>query len=73
MAINSAELLAGEVSHKVDDLLSELMMLRRECSMQSAGSVGIEKAFVQAYQKVVEAGMSSDILAAKLERMLMVR
>ena len=71
--LNSAEVLADNIFHRIDDLLNERSTLRSEFSRKSIGSIDQEKAFVHACQNgIIDSALSAS-RASKLEHMLMVR
>ena len=71
--ISRAENLAEELSERLDGMLYELMMLRRESTCRLSERVDLGKAFVGAYRKAIELSESRAEQEGKLERMLMVR
>ena len=71
--LKGAEYLADTISHKLDQLLSERIFLRKELARKSDGSLEQEKAFVQSYRNAIIDNCCAAERASRLEHMLRVR
>ncbi len=73
MNLNNAEYFADTISNRIDQLLNERKILRRELSRKSDGNLEHEKSFVRAYQdNIINTAMNAD-KSARLEHMLAIR
>ena len=69
--LNDAEYFADTISKRVDQMINERDMLRRELDRRRKGTLDNEKAFIKAYQdNLIDNAMSSEKIT-KLERILM--
>lgn len=73
MNFNNAEYFADTISTRIDQLLNERKILRRELARKSDGTLEHEKSFVRAYQdNIINNAMNAD-KAARLEHILALR
>ena len=73
MNLNDAEYFADTISNRIDQLLNERKILRRELSRKSDGTLEHEKSFVRAYQdNIINIAISAD-RTARLEHILAMR
>ncbi|MBQ3449732.1 MAG: hypothetical protein IJG34_07575 [Synergistaceae bacterium] len=73
MNLNDAEYFADTISNRIDQILNERKILRRELARKSDGTLEHEKSFVRAYQdNIINNAMNSD-KAARLEHILAIR
>ncbi|MBQ7220334.1 MAG: hypothetical protein IJS28_05070 [Synergistaceae bacterium] len=73
MAINSAEILANNISQRIEQLLTERRNLRSEFRRKSVGSLEQDKAFIQAFQNSIIDRAYCAVMTAKLEQLLLLR
>ena len=73
MNLNNAEYFADTISTRIDQLLNERKILRRELARKTDGTLENEKSFVRAYQdNIINNAMNAD-KAARLEHILAIR
>ena len=71
--LNDAEYFADKILQRVDQLINERNILKRELSRRSSGSLEQEKDFVRTYQdNIINAASASDKIT-RLEHMLMLK
>ncbi len=71
--LNDAEYFADTILSRVQQLINERNILRRELARKSDGTLEHDKAFVHAYQNNIIDNAMSDEKIARLEHMLSVR
>ena len=71
--LNDAEYFADTIMNRVEQLLNERNVLRRELSRKSDGTLEHDKAFVRAFQNSVADNASASEKIARLEHMLLTR
>jgi len=69
--LNDAEYFADTISKRVDSLLNERDVLRREISRHTSGNLENNKAFVRCFQENILAGAMNEQRITKLERILL--
>ena len=73
MNLNDAEYFADTISNRIDQLLNERKILRRELARKSDGTLEHEKSSVRAYQdNIINIAMNAD-KTARLEHILAMR
>lgn len=73
MNLNNAEYFADTISNRIDQLLNERKILRRELARKTDCTLENEKSFVRAYQdNIINNAMNAD-KAARLEHILAIR
>lgn len=71
--LNDAEYFADTIMSRVEQLLNERDILRRELSRKSDGTLEQDKSFVRAYQNnVIDNAAAADKIT-RLEHMLLIR
>lgn len=73
VSLNDAEYFADTIMSRVEQLLNERDILRRELSRKSDGTLEHDKAFVRAFQNSVIDNASASEKIARLEHMLLTR
>lgn len=73
MNLNDAEYFADTISNRIDQLLNERKILRRELSRKTDGTLEHEKSFVRAYQDNIINNAMNDDRTSRLEHMLALR
>lgn len=69
--LNDAEYFADTIAKRVEQMINERDMLRRELDRRRKGTLDNEKAFIKAYQdNIIDNAMSLEKIT-KLERILM--
>ena len=71
--LNDAEYFADTIMSRVEQLLNERDILRRELSRKSDGTLEQDKAFVMSYQDNVVDNAAASEKIARLEHMLLIR
>ncbi len=71
--LNDAEYFADTIFSRVEQLISERNILRRELARKSDGTLEHDKAFVKAFQDNVINNSAASEKIARLEHMLMMR
>lgn len=71
--LNDAEYFADTIMSRVEQLLNERDILRRELSRKSDGTLEQDKSFVRAYQNNVIDNASASEKITRLEHMLLIR
>jgi hypothetical protein len=73
MNLNDAEYFADTISNRIDQLLNERKILRRELSRKTDGTLEHEKSFVRAYQDNIINNAMNDERTYRLEHILAIR
>lgn len=73
MNLNDAEYFADTISNRIDQLLNERKILRRELSRKTDGTLEHEKSFVRAYQDNIINNAMNDERTSRLEHILAIR
>ena len=69
--LNDAEYFADTIAKRVEQMINERDMLRKELDRRRKGTLDHEKAFIKAYQdNIIDAALSAEKIM-KLERILM--
>ncbi|MBR1658571.1 MAG: hypothetical protein IJ697_08940 [Synergistaceae bacterium] len=71
--LNDAEYFADTIMRRVEQLLNERDILRRELARKSDGALEHDKAFVRAFQNNAVDNAAASEKIARLERMLSIR
>ena len=71
--LNDTEYFADTIMNRVEQLINERNILRREISRKSDGTLEHDKAFVRAYQDNIADNAAACEKIARLEHMLLVR
>ena len=71
--LKEAEYLAETLMHKLEQLMKERAMMRKELARRSDSSLEQEKAFVGAFRDAILEGAVSSARVYRLEHMLMLR
>ncbi len=71
--LNDAEYFADTIMSRVEQLLNERDILRRELARKSDGTLEHDKAFVKAYQNNAADNAAASERIARLEHMLLIR
>ncbi|MBR1485944.1 MAG: hypothetical protein IJ597_01640 [Synergistaceae bacterium] len=71
--LNDAEYFADTISKRVDILLNERDVLRREISRHTNGNLENNKAFVRIFQENILISAMNEQRITKLERILLMR
>ncbi|MBQ3347167.1 MAG: hypothetical protein IJG51_01815 [Synergistaceae bacterium] len=70
--LNDAEYFADTIMSRVEQLINERDILRRELARKSDGTLEHDRAFVRAYQNNVVDNAAASEKIARLEHMLMI-
>ena len=73
MNLNDAEYFADTIMSRVEQLITERDILRRELDRKSDGTLEHDKAFVRAFQNNVADNSAASEKIARLEHMLLIR
>ena len=71
--LNDAEYFADTIMSRVEQLLNERDILRRELTRKTDGTLEHDRAFVRAYQNSVTDNASASEKIARLEHLLSIR
>ncbi len=71
--LNDAEYFANTIMSRVEQLLNERDILRRELARKTDGTLEHDRAFVRAYQNSVIDNASASEKIARLEHLLSIR
>lgn len=72
-SFNDTEFFADTILKRVEQLVNERDILRRELSRTSTGTLEHDKAFVRAFQNSIADNEAASEKIARLEHMLMIR